>query len=245
MDNLPQCISYVIPVYNELANIPNLLQELRAVADEIDIPYEIIVVDDGSTDGSDKLLRELAQGFSRLNPLILPRNRGQSAALAAGFEKATGDVIITMDGDLQNDPHDIPRMLQLYGEYDMVNGWRKNRRDTLSRRLASRIGNAVRNRLTGDAIRDTGCSLKVMRASMAKKIKMYRGLHRFLPTLLRMEGARVAEIPVNHRPRSQGESKYTNCRRAVEGFQDVMAVRWMAKRHLTFSRSDLCTTQRH
>ncbi len=137
-----------------------------------------------------------------------------------------------MDADLQNDPADLPDMLCYYGDYDMVTGWRHNRQDCLSKKIGSRIGNGFRNWLTEENIHDTGCSLKVMRAEMLKRIKMFRGLHRFLPTLMRLEGARVKEIKVNHRPRLHGESKYTNLRRGIEGFYDVIAVRWMIKRNL-------------
>lgn len=225
-------ISFVIPVFNEEANLRPLFEELKAVADRLETPYEIVFVDDGSTDGSPALLGEIARGCDRVRVLTMDANSGQSAALAAGFEAARGDVIVTMDADLQNDPADLPAMLKLYGEYDMINGWRHNRRDKWSKRVASRIGNAVRNRLTGETIRDTGCSLKVMNAAMLKRIKMFRGLHRFLPTLMRLEGARVIEVKVNHRPRAGGVSKYTNLRRGWEGFQDLMAVRWMIRRAL-------------
>jgi dolichol-phosphate mannosyltransferase len=123
-------------------------------------------------------------------------------------------------------------MFELYGEYDMVTGWRHNRKDNLSKRIGSWIGNTFRNRMTGETIRDTGCSLKVMRATMLKRIKMFRGLHRFLPTLMRLEGARVVEVKVNHRPRVRGKSKYSNLRRGIEGFHDVLVVRWMIRRNL-------------
>ena len=139
---------------------------------------------------------------------------------------------MTMDADLQNDPANIPMMLKHYGQYDMVNGWRRSRQDSPAKKISSRIGNFVRNLLTGETINDTGCSLKVMRAEMVKNIKMYRGLHRFLPTLMRLEGARVIEVPVNHRRRQFGVSKYTNLRRGLEGFQDLLAVRWMIRRHV-------------
>ena len=156
----------------------------------------------------------------------------------AGFQHADGDIIITMDADLQNDPVDIPKLMQYFGEYDMVNGWRADRQDTLSKKVGSRIGNYVRNRLTWETIHDTGCSLKVMRATMLKRIRMFRGLHRFLPTLMRLEGARVIEVPVNHRPRIHGVSKYNNLRRGIEGLYDVIAVRWMIKRYLKIRIGD-------
>lgn len=227
-------VSFVIPVYNEAENIPTLYGELHQVAETLGSPYEIVFVNDGSTDGSRELLAGLARDDERVRCLSLNRNFGQSAAFAVGFRAATGDVVVTMDADLQNDPADIPTMLARYGDYDMVTGWRHNRRDTLAKRVGSKIGNFVRNRLTRETIHDTGCSLKVMRAEQVKRLKMYRGLHRFLPTLMRLEGARVLEVKVNHRPRLHGVSKYTNLRRAVEGFQDLLAVRWMMKRHLPF-----------
>lgn len=225
-------ISFVIPVYNEEENVPILYKELAAVAETIDSPYEIIFVNDCSSDRSFGVIRALAQEHPEVRCVSFPENRGQSAALGAGFQAAAGEVVITMDADLQNDPADIPMLLQQFGPYDMVNGWRKNRQDSLSKKISSRIGNYVRNRLTNENIIDTGCSLKVMRADMLKKIKMYRGLHRFLPTLMRIEGAKVIELPVNHRHRQFGVSKYTNLRRGIEGFQDLMAVRWMIKRHV-------------
>jgi len=225
-------ISFVIPVYNEEENIPILFRELSAVAERLDSTYEMIFVNDCSSDRSLEVIRALGGKHPVVRCVSFPENRGQSAALGAGFREAAGEVIITMDADLQNDPADIPLLLEQFGTYDMVNGWRKNRQDSLSKKISSRIGNFVRNRLTGENINDTGCSLKVMRADMLKKIKMYRGLHRFLPTLMRLEGARVIEVPVNHRHRQFGVSKYTNLRRGVEGFQDLMAVRWMIKRHV-------------
>lgn len=225
-------ISFVIPVYNEEKNIPLLFGELLAVADNLDGGYEVIFVDDCSTDGSLREIRVLAGQFPSVRSVSFAENRGQSAALGAGFQVAEGEIIITMDADLQNDPADIPQLLAHFGQYDMIYGWRRERRDTLSKKLSSRIGNFVRNWLTNETIHDTGCSLKVMRASMLKKIKMYRGLHRFLPTLMRLEGARVLEVPVNHRHRQFGVSKYTNLRRGIEGFQDLLAVRWFIKRHV-------------
>lgn len=225
-------ISFVIPVYNEEENVPILFGELTAVADTLHSPYEIIFVNDCSTDRSLAVINDLAKEHPVVRCVSFPENRGQSAALGAGFQAAAGEVVITMDADLQNDPADIPMLLQQFGPYDMVNGWRKNRQDSLSKKISSRIGNYVRNVLTDENINDTGCSLKVMRADLLKKIKMYRGLHRFLPTLMRIEGAKVIELPVNHRHRQFGVSKYTNLRRGIEGFQDLMAVRWMMKRYV-------------
>jgi dolichol-phosphate mannosyltransferase len=229
---LRDTISFVIPVYNEEENLRPLLAELSPIAEGVCDEYEVIFVDDLSTDASLSVMRDLAAENGRVKFISLDIHAGQSAALYHGFQNASGNTIITMDADLQNDPSDIPRMLDSYGEYDMVTGWRHNRHDTFQKRVGSKIGNGVRNLLTWENIHDTGCSLKIMRASMLKQIKMFRGLHRFLPTLMRLEGARVLEIKVNHRPRTRGISNYTNVKRGMEGLYDVIAVRWMIKRHI-------------
>ena len=225
-------ISFVVPIYNEEENISKLVQEILDVAPDICADYEILLVDDCSTDRGLELICELSRQNQKIHPLPLARNSGQSAALYAGFQAATGDVIITMDADLQNDPANLREMIKYYGDYDMVNGWRFNRQDTRSKKIASKIGNGFRNWLTKETIHDTGCSLKIMNAEMLKQIRIYRGLHRFLPTLMRLEGARVIEVKVNHRSRQFGESKYTNLQRGIEGFYDVIVVRWMQRRYL-------------
>lgn len=225
-------ICFVIPVRNEQENLAPLHTELTMVAKALPYPYRVLFIDDGSSDGSLDCLRELAAGDPQVSYLALERHAGQSAALAAGFRHADGDVVVTLDADLQNDPADIPKLLAYYGDYQLVNGWRVARCDPWSKRLGSRVGNWVRNRLTGESIRDTGCSLKVMDAALLRQVKMYRGLHRFLPTLLRSEGARVIEVPVHHRPRRHGRSNYGNLRRGFEGFFDLLVVRWMLRRQL-------------
>jgi len=225
-------LSFVVPVFNEQANLEPLFAELAAVANGLGGPWEVLFIDDGSSDDSLAVIQTLAASHPQVRPLSLLRNSGQSAALSYGFQQATGDVIVTLDADLQNDPADIPAMLAYYDEYQVVNGWRHNRRDTWSKRVSSRIGNGFRNWMTRENIRDTGCSLKILDAAMVKRIWMFRGLHRFLPTLMRLEGARVIEVKVNHRPRRAGVSKYTNLRRGLVGFHDVMAVRWMISRHI-------------
>jgi len=228
-------ISFVIPVFDEEENIAPLAGEILAEAKKLGLPFEILFIDDCSRDNTLSIIKELTQTIPEVRYVSFAKNCGQSAALSAGFQEASGDTIITLDGDLQNDPADIPLMLENYGEYDMVNGWRHNRQDTIFKKIGSWIGNTFRNSMTGETIRDTGCSLKVMRASMAKRIKMFRGTHRFLPTLMRLEGARVIEVKVRHRPRIHGKSKYTNLKRGIEGFHDVLAVRWMIRRNLTLS----------
>ena len=226
-------ISFVVPIYNEEENIPKLTEEIQAVAPDLSTNYEILLVDDCSSDGSLTIIRELAEQNKQIRYISFACNCGQSAALYAGFQAASGDVIITLDADLQNDPADLRQMYKHYGEFDMVNGWRFNRQDTLSKKIASKIGNFVRNWMTKETIHDTGCSLKIMNAQMLKQVRIYKGLHRFLPTLMRMEGAKVVEVKVNHRHRMFGESKYTNLQRGIEGLYDLIAVRWMQSRHLT------------
>jgi dolichol-phosphate mannosyltransferase len=233
--NIIRKISFVIPVYNEEDNILPLFNEISGVMKTVPHYYEIVFVDDCSVDRSLEVLRKLHLNEPNVRYVSLSKNSGQSAALAAGFKETTGDVIITLDADLQNDPNDIPEMLKLYADYDMVAGWRFRRNDTLSKRIASRIGNRIRMLVTGDEIHDTGCSLKVMKASMLRNIKIFRGLHRFLSTLMRMEGASVVEMKVHHRARIFGESKYTNLRRGIEGLGDLFAVKWMMKRNVPYT----------
>jgi glycosyltransferase involved in cell wall biosynthesis len=161
-------------------------------------------------------------------------NRGQSAALDAGFRAARGAVIAMIDADLQNDPADLPRLLAALDRADVVNGIRVGRRDPWLRRISSRVANAFRNWATQDHVTDVGCSLRVMRAGFVRRVKLYRGMHRFLPTLLRMEGARVIEVPVNHRPRRRGRSKYGIANRLRVALGDLLAVRWMQRRRLDY-----------
>jgi len=226
-------ISFVIPVFDEEENISPLAGEILTEAIKLGLPFEILFINDGSRDKTLSVIKELAQTVPEVRYVSFTENCGQTAALSAGFQAASGDTIITLDGDMQNNPADIPFMLTHYGEHDMVTGWRHCRKDTFFRRIGSLVGNTFRNYMTGETIQDTGCSLKVMRASMAKRIKMFRGMHRFLPTLMRLEGARVIEVKVRHRPRIHGKSKYTNLKRGIEGFHDVLAVRWMIRRNLT------------
>ena len=228
-------LSVVVPVYNEEENLETLLGELQNALSKVNYSYEIWFIDDGSSDGSLAVIRGLAARQPQVRYLAFDKNTGQSAALYAGFQHAKGDVIITLDADLQNDPADIPAMLEHYGDYDMVTGWRQNRQDTIWKKIGSKIGNGFRNWMTAETIHDTGCSLKIMRADMLKRIRIFKGLHRFLPTLMRLEGARVIEVPVNHRPRLHGVSKYTNWRRGIEGFLDVLAVKWMQTRNLVIT----------
>ncbi|MDR2668387.1 MAG: glycosyltransferase family 2 protein [Desulfovibrio sp.] len=229
-------ISLIVPVYNEEDNIAPLAEEIRAAMSRIEDTWELCFVDDGSTDRSLEAVKAAAAADPRIRYIAFDANCGQTAALAAGFMDAAGDILVTLDADLQNDPADIPAMLKLFGrDNDMVVGMRVRRRDSFIKKASSRIANAVRNSLTGEHIRDTGCSLKVLRASMARRLPMFRGMHRFLPTLMKMQGAAVVEVPVSHRPRRSGRSKYGVWDRAFSGLYDLLAVRWMQKRNLRFS----------
>jgi glycosyltransferase involved in cell wall biosynthesis len=194
-----------------------------------------VLVDDGSTDGSDEIIANLARtGGGFVRGLHLRANRGQTAAFDAGFKAARGRFVVTIDADLQNDPADIPRLVEMLDRYDAAVGYRRQREDTWVRRISSRIANAVRNRLSDDDIIDTGCSLKAFRRECLADLKLYTGMHRFLPTLLRIEGYRVTQLPVSHRPRVAGTSKYGVGNRVFRAFADLLAVRWMKKRHLGY-----------
>lgn len=230
-------ISLVVPVYNEEENLPVLVEQIFIAMSPGNRPWELILVDDGSSDNSLAVIRKLAAANSEVRYIAFAVNCGQSAAFAAGFQDAQGDVVVTLDADLQNDPADIPSMLSLYNQdgYDMVIGWRAKRQDSWGKRWASKLGNAVRNYLSRENVRDTGCSLKVLRTTMARKIPMFTGMHRFLPTLMKMQGAKVAEVKVNHRHRLHGVSKYGIWDRAKKTFFDLLAIRWMQARYITYT----------
>lgn len=223
-------LSVVVPVFNEQENLPVLAAELGAALDPLGIDYELIFVDDGSTDGSPGVLAGLAAADPRVRILRNRRNSGLSAALDAGFQHARGALLATLDADLQNDPADLPRLLAELDGCDVVCGIRARRRDRWIRRASSRIANGVRNRLTRESITDVGCTLRVYRAPFVARVPMFRGMHRFLPTLLRLAGARIREIPVNHRPRLHGEPKYNIRNRIWRAIDDLFAVRWMQRR---------------
>jgi glycosyltransferase involved in cell wall biosynthesis len=223
-------ISIVIPVYNEEESLPLLAAEIHGAMSPLGRPYEVIYVDDGSTDGSAGVLRELARQDPAVRVVRQRRNAGQTAALDAGFRFARGGIVVTLDADLQNDPADIPRLLDAMDGYDVVSGVRADRRDSWVRKASSRIANRVRNRFTHDDVTDVGCTLRACRAEFLRDIPVFTGMHRFLPTLLAMAGARKTEIPVNHRPRLHGEPKYNISNRLWRALADLFAVRWMQKR---------------
>lgn len=223
-------ISVIIPIYNEQDNIPELYRELVSILSALNQDYEIIFVDDGSTDSSLKILKELKNTNPNVKILSLDKNYGLSTAITAGIDKAEGDIIITIDGDLQNDPGDIPKLLEyIHQGYDVVSGWRKNRKDPLAKKISSKIANFIRNKLTSENIKDSACMLKAYKREYIKKIKLYRGWHRFLPTLLKMEGANVIEIEVNHRLRKYGKSKYGIRNRFIKPLIDTLVISWLKK----------------
>jgi len=223
-------LSVVVPFYNEEDNVEMVHREVDAVVGSLEGGAEFVYVDDGSTDATAERMDALAKRDDRVRALHMARNSGQSAALEAGFRAVRGEVTVTLDGDLQNDPADIPRLLAELEHADVVNGIRQDRQDTLVRKLSSKVGNGFRNWVTKESVTDVGCSLRVIRSEFLRHLKLHRGMHRFLPTLLRMEGARVTEIPVSHRARRHGVSKYGIGNRAWVGFVDVLAVRWMQSR---------------
>lgn len=233
MSPLPY-LSVVIPVYNERDNIVPLTEELVGVLEDLRRSYEIIFVDDGSTDGSAEQLELVRKRFSGIQIIRFKKNCGQTAAFDAGFKAARGDVIVTMDADMQNDPHDIPTLLADIGEYDLVCGWRQRRNDSIIRKLSSVIANGIRNWLSGETIKDVGCSLKAFRREYAQRLKLYTGMHRFFPTLVKLEGGTVKEVPVNHRPRRHGTAKYNIRNRILRSFLDLLAVCWMKNRYLHY-----------
>lgn len=227
-------ISVVIPAYNEEEALPDCLRELRRVMAGMGQEFEIIVVDDGSTDATFGVLREMRSEVPELRAIRFARNSGQTAAMAAGFRAARAPIVVTMDADGQNDPADIPALLDALVACDVVCGVRQRRADTLLRRVSSRLANAVRNRLAGDRWRDVGCSLKAYRREFLQRLPLFEGMHRFLPTLLSLAGARVTELPVRHRPRRRGRSKYNVRNRMFVALRDLFAVRWMRRRWLRY-----------
>jgi len=233
-------VSVVLPVYNEIACVEQTLRELSSVLQQhVPAAHEILAVDDGSQDGTDALLCRLAKELPGLRVLRLDPNSGQSAAFDAGFRAAEHETIVTMDADGQNDPADIPALTARLSDCDLCCGYRAARQDTWSKKIGSRIGNAVRNQLLRETIRDTGCSLKAFRADFVKGLPMFHGMHRFLPALCQMRGARIEQVPVNHRPRTAGLSKYTNFGRLKTVFADALAVRWMQRRTRRFSTREI------
>jgi dolichol-phosphate mannosyltransferase len=221
--------SVVVPLYNEEANLPILQQELRGALSGLD--YEIIFVDDGSVDRT----AERIETAPNVRLIRFEKNSGQSAAIYAGLTAARGATLVIIDGDLQNDPADIPKLLaEITHGVDLVCGYRLKRQDTLAKRLTSRIANAVRSRYTKDGVRDTGCTLKAMRRECVSALLPFKGMHRFIPALVKAAGYRLVEVPVNHRPRRFGQSKYGLGNRALRATIDMFGVRWLLSRRLNY-----------
>ena len=221
--------SVVIPLYNEAENVPNLQREITAALAGRN--YELILVDDGSTDATVSSI----QPSPEVRLVLFQKNAGQSAAMLAGMRVARGAVVVLLDGDLQNDPADIPKLLAgIDGGADLVCGYRVHRQDTLVKKITSRIANFVRSRFVGDGVRDTGCTLKALRRECVSAIVPFRGVHRFIPALVKSAGFRIVEIPVHHRSRPYGLSKYGLGNRALRATQDMFGVRWLQSRRLDY-----------
>jgi dolichol-phosphate mannosyltransferase len=226
-------VSVVVPLYNEEANLPILQGELRDALSGLD--YEIIFVDDGSVDGT----AERIETAPNIRLICFEKNAGQSAAIYAGLTAARGATVVIIDGDLQNDPGDIPKLLaEIARGADLVCGYRVRRQDTVVKRATSRIANAVRSRYTKDGVRDTGCTLKAMRRECVTALFPFKGMHRFIPALVKAAGYQLVEVPVNHRPRRFGESKYGLGNRALRATIDMFGVRWLLSRRLNYKIRD-------
>jgi glycosyltransferase involved in cell wall biosynthesis len=220
-------ISVVVPLYNEEENVVELHRRVKAAMDRTGKEFEIIYVDDGSTDRTLPLLEEIQSNDRSAVVLSLRRNFGQTAAFAAGFDYARGDVIVTLDGDLQNDPDDIPKLLDLIGDNDIVSGWRKKRQDPfLSRRLPSMIANRLISKVTGVSLHDYGCSLKAYRREVVKNLKLYGEMHRFIPAVANWYGVKIAEVETTHHPRLRGKSKY-GISRTIKVVLDLITVKFL------------------
>lgn len=229
-------LSVVIPVYEEEENLPHLWPELRAVLEPLGLTFEVVFVDDGSRDRSAEVIRDFRETDPRVRLVRLKTNAGETAATDAGFKAARGRWVVTMDADLQNDPRDIPALLSHLDRWDAVTGWRVDRGqgDTVVRRVASRVANRARNWISDESIQDSGCTFRAFRRECLRGLVLYRGFHRFIPTLLRMRGYRIIEMPVRNRPRRHGQSKYGVLNRLFVATADLLVVRWMKNRILRY-----------
>ena len=240
--------SVIIPIKDERDNLAPLTEQLMKVLEGRDesrsASFELLFIDDGSTDGSSEVLDNLAAQHRPVTVFHFDRNYGQSAAFDAGFKLSTGEVVMTIDGDLQNDPADIATLLPFIRTYDLVCGWRKDRHDNLTRKISSKVANSVRSAVTGDRVHDTGCSLKLFRRAVVDKLQLFDGMHRFFPALALMHGFTVTEVPVRHYPRAHGTSKYGVGNRLFKGLYDLLAVRWMQHRCLRYQYRTLSRVSR-
>ncbi len=230
-------LSVVMPVYNEQDNLGPLLGELFPILDALGKSFEVICVDDASTDQSHSVLEALQTRYDGLRILRHRLNCGESAAGATGFIHARGDIVVTIDADQQNDPADIPRLLAVMENADAVCGVRKQREDDWVKRISSRIANGFRNWITRDTISDAGCTFRALRKDALREIPTFNGMHRFLPTLMRLQGFTVKEIVVNHRPRTRGESKYGVGNRLFRGLVDCFVIKWWRRRSIPGNRT--------
>lgn len=230
----PVELSVVVPVFNEEGNLPVLIPRLVGVLNPLGLTYEMIFVDDGSSDGSRGILKEMTFEYPGLRVIGLKENRGLSTALIAGMKEARGEKIVTLDSDLQNDPEDIPKLLSYLDRYDMATGWRQKRDDPWLKRISSKIANAVRNRLSGEEIKDSACTLRAFRRECIQEVPVFNGMHRFLSTLVKMKGYRIIEVPVLHHSRKFGKSKYNIRNRAFRAFIDLLGVRWLKRRRIQY-----------
>jgi dolichol-phosphate mannosyltransferase len=235
-------ISIIAPAYNELDNVEPLVERIREVFDPTGLVYEAVIVDDASTDGTREKLLALHQKYPWVRVISLAKNSGQTAAMDAGFHHAHGKVFGTVDADMQNDPAEIARLMKLLSpDVDMVNGWRKDRQDKNKgmRLVQTKIANGIRNWISEDDIKDSACGLKVYKRECLDGLTLYKGMHRFFPTLVRMRGFKVIEVPISHHPRLTGTTKYKFGSRVIRAFVDLLAVRWMKKRVIRYTATDL------
>jgi dolichol-phosphate mannosyltransferase len=231
-------LSLVIPCFNEQEVVGELLRRVESALSELGKPFEVVLVDDGSTDDTPKLLADARSTRPWLRVLRMKKNAGQSAAFEAGFNAARGELIATIDADLQNDPEEIPRLVPMLGDFDMISGWRKDRQDTGFRRWQSRWANRIRNRISQETVNDSASSLKIYKAHAVKGLKLWRGAHRFFPTLVKMRGYTCLELPVKHSPRFAGTAKYGFGNRALVAFVDLFGVRWLKSRYLKYEAEE-------
>jgi dolichol-phosphate mannosyltransferase len=240
----PVELSVILPVFNEVESLPILWEELQPVLKTITGAAEVVIVDDGSTDGSTDFIRLVQATDPRVRLVRFTRNAGLSAAFAAGLRAARGRIIVTLDADLQSDPGDIPTLLTELDRWDAACGWRRARHDPWLRRVSSRIANGVRAAVLGDRIRDSACSLRAMHRRCVEDLDLFNGFHRFIPALLRQAGYRVIEVPVHHRPRRFGHAHYGVRNRAWRAFVDMLGVRWRQSRRLRYEAQEEPTAPR-
>ena len=227
-------ISIVCPFYDEEENLPELLSRLLKVTEKIQQPWEIILVDDGSRDNGPEELKKLIRGNASVHLIQFEQNRGLTSALYAGLQAAKGDIIATLDADLQNPPEEIPRLLYMMEDYDMITGYRAERNDSPVKKLTSKIANPLRRLVIGDRIKDVGCSLRVFKKSVLENFYPYKGMHRFFPAIADRTGFKIKQVPVEHAPRKAGKAKYHLFNRLLGPLWDLIAVSWLLKNKINY-----------